>query len=502
MENTKVFLYGSWEIDKRLIADAFDWRKILSKSDLFIPHKYNSSDFTFEQKYACSAHKKSIHMHPCSADIVAHIDLMLKTLLEKAVSEYYHCTCHISGYNNGNFVVSMLKKPEVIAYGIRTGEIIEFGRYPQGRNSEMQPIRWRVLNVEEDTALLMTEDCLIMSGYCDAEKAYGKIWYLMWGNCLAREVCNGQFYYQAFDSNEREIIRPKRMREPVYGPECMDKVFLLSEGEAVLYMDAPEKRRAKLSLRLQFPETDRKAFHDPHEEECTAWWLLPEEGMWGPIYPKAVWPNGEIQFHSRNAYHGDFTIRPCILIDLERYDKWKAKTSEEELKKKVVSNDNKKDIPGHSIKEAPAHGRQNIPYYIKTAPSYPKISGGKAYSLAYIQGYEGAPRENRPGARTAYHDKVLGKWRLTIQLDSARVWFLSVFVNDDGTFDKFCLDYEMASDSHYEFRNEAGLRKSIYCPGDEKKYLAEVLIRYVQTYGGGALLSKLYPFITAQFHYD
>lgn len=499
MKNTKVILYGSWEIDKHLIADAFNWQKILSGSDLVIQNKSNPFVFGVERKCVYSAHKKFICVHPCSADIA----LMSKTLLEKAVSEYYHCGCHISGHINGNLVVSMLKKPEVIAYGIRTGEIIEFGRYPQGRNSEMQPIRWRVLNVEEDTALLMTEDCLIMSGYCDAEKAYGNIWYLMWGNCLAREVCNGQFYYQAFDSNEREIIRPKRMREPVYGPECMDKVFLLSEGEAVLYMDAPEKRRAKLSLRLQFPETDRKAFHDPHEEECTAWWLLPEEeGTREPIYPKAVWPNGEIQFHGRNIYHGDFTIRPCILIDLERYDKWKVKTSEEELKKKGASNDNKKDIPDHSVKEATDHGRQDIPDYSKTAPSHPKISGGKAYSLDYIQGYEGAPRENRPGARTAHHDKVLGKWRLTIQLDSARVWFLSVFVNDDGTFDKFCLDYEMASDSHYEFRNEAGLRKSIYCPGDEKKYLAEVLIRYVQTYGGGALLSKLYPFITAQFHYD
>ena len=77
-----------------------------------------------------------------------------------------------------------------------------------------------------------------------------------------------------------------------------------------------------------------------------------------------------------------------------------------------------------------------------------------------------------------------------------------MFVKEDGRFEKYSLDYEMASDSHYEFRDEKGLRKKIYSSGDEKKYLAEVLIRYVQMNGGNALLSALHPFITAQYHYD
>ena len=130
------------------------------------------------------------------------------------------------------------------------------------------------------------------------------------------------------------------------------------------------------------------------------------------------------------------------------------------------------------------------------------ISGGQAYSLAYIQGYESIKREHHAGARYAWHDKTLGEWRLTIQLDNQGIWFLSVFVKEDGRFEKYSLDYEMASDFHYEFRDEKGLRKKIYSSGDEKKYLAEVLIRYVQMNGGNALLSALYPFITAQYHYD
>ena len=138
----------------------------------------------------------------------------------------------------------------------------------------------------------------------------------------------------------------------------------------------------------------------------------------------------------------------------------------------------------------------------ETASPRPKISGGQAYSLAYIRGYEGIKREHHAGARYAWHDKTLGEWRLTILLDNQGIWFLSVFVKEDGRFEKYSLDYEMASDFHYEFRDEKGLRKKIYSSGDEKKYLAEVLIRYVQMNGGNALLSALHPFITAQYHYD
>lgn len=138
----------------------------------------------------------------------------------------------------------------------------------------------------------------------------------------------------------------------------------------------------------------------------------------------------------------------------------------------------------------------------ETASPHPMISGGQAYSLAYIRGYEGIKREHHAGARYAWHDKTLGEWRLTIQLDNQGIWFLSVLVKEDGRFEKYSLDYEMASDFHYEFRDEKGLRKKIYSSGDEKKYLAEVLIRYVQMNGGNALLSALHPFITAQYHYD
>ena len=98
-------------------------------------------------------------------------------------------------------------------------------------------------------------------------------------------------------------------------------------------------------------------------------------------------------------------------------------------------------------------------------------------------------------------DKLTGKWRTRIQLDEERLWFLSIFTYEDGKLDRYSLDHEAADDSHYEFSDEESVRKALYSPGDEKLSFAEVLIRYTAAHGGNALLNKLYPYITAQYHF-
>ena len=95
----------------------------------------------------------------------------------------------------------------------------------------------------------------------------------------------------------------------------------------------------------------------------------------------------------------------------------------------------------------------------------------------------------------------MGKWHLRIQLDSEHLWYLSVFIRDDGSFEKYSLDKEAANDSHYEFADEQKIRKSLYVSGDENKYLHDILIRYVHAHGGEALLGRILPDVTEQFHF-
>ena len=124
------------------------------------------------------------------------------------------------------------------------------------------------------------------------------------------------------------------------------------------------------------------------------------------------------------------------------------------------------------------------------------------FTIEDLQKIAGETQTQRVGCRTAKHDEVLGKWRLITQLDEKRFWFLSVFIKDDGKLEKYSLDYEGASDAHYEFTDEAGIRKKLYEAGDEYMYLDQIFARYVLKNGGEELLRVLYPFITAQFHYD
>ena len=86
------------------------------------------------------------------------------------------------------------------------------------------------------------------------------------------------------------------------------------------------------------------------------------------------------------------------------------------------------------------------------------------YTLKYLLSLEGKKRNYTVGDRWVWHDISMKQWRLTVQLEETRYWFLSVFIKEDGAFNKFSLDYEGASDSHYEFANEAAVRDILYQP--------------------------------------
>ena len=124
------------------------------------------------------------------------------------------------------------------------------------------------------------------------------------------------------------------------------------------------------------------------------------------------------------------------------------------------------------------------------------------FSISYIKSLGEIQTEKCAGWREARFDASADQWRLRIQLDDRGIWFLSVFVNSTGSLDKYSLDKELASDSHYIFSDEIGVRKKLYRPGDNCRCFDDILIRYVKQYGGEALLDELYPYITAQYHFD
>lgn len=210
-----------------------------------------------------------------------------------------------------------------------TNSIIQIGKYPQYYEDHADKIEWIILNNSE-TMLLISRYALITTAYCDLKKVDQDLSFLEWEKSLARDLCM-QFYETAFSCEEKDLIvrRQNTDGESNYG----DYVFLLTEEEVNEFLPDLNIRKAKPThyalekgARLGWTEDTR---------EYTSWWIMPEIEKWEcnhifskqgiehskqkQIYPKAVFQNGDIQYHSRNVYHRDFTIRPCICINCEKF---------------------------------------------------------------------------------------------------------------------------------------------------------------------------------------
>ena len=137
---------------------------------------------------------------------------------------------------------------ETVLKGVEVGDYIEFGAYEQDNNTSNgeEPIEWRVLEVEGNRALLISEkalDCV----------EYNEMWAdITWEDCTLREWLNNEFINEAFSSSEKSQIPTVKVEaedNPEYGTEAgndtEDKVFLLSIDEAEKYFDSDAERMCK-----------------------------------------------------------------------------------------------------------------------------------------------------------------------------------------------------------------------------------------------------------------
>lgn len=126
----------------------------------------------------------------------------------------------------------------------------------------------------------------------------------------------------------------------------------------------------------------------------------------------------------------------------------------------------------------------------------------RQYTPNYIWDCKNGTRPGSgPGSCRVTHDAPQRQWRMRIQLEEKRLWFLSVFMSEGGALNKYSLDEESASDSHYEFTDEAKIRSLLYEKGDENRYLDEIFIRWLGSHSGKDLLRLIMPYVTAQFHF-
>ena len=138
-------------------------------------------------------------------------------------------------------------------YTIKDENHIYFGSYPQGRYGEEMPIEWRILDKKDGRALILSE---YGSG------VYAKSWVRKWLD---------EFYIKAFNEKEKSIIQlitinnsAKPWRQPQVYKDPIDKIFLLSDLEAIKYnlVDVYDKKPEYTMY------VDKERF-----EYCYSWWL-------------------------------------------------------------------------------------------------------------------------------------------------------------------------------------------------------------------------------------
>lgn len=132
--------------------------------------------------------------------------------------------------------------------GISVGDHILFGNYQQKTDADPEPIEWRVLEIKDDKALVITE-------YLLEPRAYNiEMEDVTWEDSSLRKWLNGDFYDKAFSAKEKSHIQTVTIQNPdnpLYGTpggnDTEDNVFCLSLEEVQIYFADTNDRMAALT---------------------------------------------------------------------------------------------------------------------------------------------------------------------------------------------------------------------------------------------------------------
>ena len=199
---------------------------------------------------------------------------------------------------------------------ISKGDHFTFGNYPQGENGEEEPIEWRVLAVDGDKALVISEKLLDCVEY---NEEYTNV---TWETCTLRSWMNHDFLYAAFSNGEQAKIATvtnQNPDNPEYGTEggnaTQDKIFALSIDEVYQCfsnddncMAAPtgytKKRGAWTNDNYSLPSGEK-----------TGWWWLRSPGSYsdGAAY---VSIDGGVHRYGDDVNLDRSGVRPAFWLNL------------------------------------------------------------------------------------------------------------------------------------------------------------------------------------------
>ena len=197
---------------------------------------------------------------------------------------------------------------------LQEGDKLSYGKYPQGAGSEVRPLLWRVLAVENGRALIVSEYLIDTMPYHTDSGA------VTWETSSLRRWLNNEFITEAFGGSlPRRAVSTTLSNpgNPLHktdgGSDTQDVVFALSIDEVKKYFENNADRMAGVT------EYARKhgawvsaEYVLPSGENAGLWWLRSP----GYVSQAAarVLINGEINSHGSSVNRENVAVRPAMWI--------------------------------------------------------------------------------------------------------------------------------------------------------------------------------------------
>lgn len=185
------------------------------------------------------------------------------------------------------------------------GSVVELGQYYISNDRNRENLKWRVLERENDRALIITEKAIDCQPYHKIRES------VTWEDCTLRKWLNSEFLGGAFNSEEQGRIITAELKSSTGAGSC-DTVFLLSAEEAEKYFHSDEDRMCEVTQYAR----NKGADVYPKNEMFGYWWLR-NQGDSSDCNAVYVLHDGYIYNYGGDVCSRSGVVRPAIWFNLE-----------------------------------------------------------------------------------------------------------------------------------------------------------------------------------------
>ena len=175
-----------------------------------------------------------------------------------------------------------------------------------------KPIQWKILEIQDDKALIITEYGIECLPYNEKRKE------VTWETCTLRYWLNHDFISIAFPGPEQDVLMFTKVtadRNPQFktdpGKDTKDRVFLLSIPEVMKYIKTEKERAVKATPYAKSRNSNLNS------DNGKSWWWLRSPGLVS-VCAAIVTGNGSVACNGNDVYSMNHVVRPALWIDISK----------------------------------------------------------------------------------------------------------------------------------------------------------------------------------------